>query len=144
MTQEPRPALLLGRALRSRIEALAVAAYPDEACGLLIGSWEDAATRVVEVAPARNLARDAPRRRYEVDPVDQLAAEERARALGLAVVGVWHSHPDHPAEPSERDRAEAWEGYSYAIVPVAEGAAGELRSWRLDGARFVEERVDRA
>ena len=77
----------------------------------------------------------------EVDPRDHMAAEHEARALGLTVVGVWHSHPDHPAEPSETDRASAWEGWSYLIARVTAGGVEHIRSWRLAGERFVEEPV---
>ena len=99
------------------------------------------APAVVERArSARNLVASA-HDRYELDPADHLAAEDEARALGLEVVGVWHSHPDRPALPSETDRRRAWPGWSYVIVAVASGKAAELRSWRLEGDRFAEEEV---
>jgi proteasome lid subunit RPN8/RPN11 len=97
-------------------------------------------TAIERARPARNLDPNA-RDRYEIDPADHLAAEDEARALGLEVVGVWHSHPDHPALPSETDRQRAWPGWSYVIVAVAEGQSVGLRSWRLQGERFAEEQV---
>jgi len=57
-------------------------------------------------------------------------------------VGIWHSHPDHPARPSETDRAAAWEGWSYLIASVTDAGLSELRSWRLSGERFLEEPVE--
>ena len=133
--------LELPLSLRSRLEAQSRARYPHEACGLLLGRRSGAITVVTHVLEARNLATTRPHERYDLDPSDHFAAEELARALGLDVVGIWHSHPDRPAFPSELDRTQAWKGWSYAIVSVSAGAAREVRSWRLAGERFVEELV---
>jgi proteasome lid subunit RPN8/RPN11 len=119
------------------------AGYPEEACGLLLGRSAGGLSEAVAVRRAVNLNRARARDRYELDPRDLLAAEREARERGLDVVGVWHSHPDHPAEPSATDLSAAWEGWSYVIVPVLAGVAGDPRSWRLAGDRFVEEPVDR-
>lgn len=134
-----RPTLEFPARQRARIEVWACSRYPLEACGLLLGRSTGARVTVVDVRLARNLvpARD----RYELDPLDHLDAEEHAREHGLEVVGVWHSHPDHPAVPSESDRAGAWEGWSYAIVSVNADEVLALRSWRLAGAVFDEEEV---
>jgi proteasome lid subunit RPN8/RPN11 len=132
--------LCVPAAIRSRIEGWARAEYPREACGLLIGrTHAPGATEVLRAVRCGNMSLDHAHERYELDPLDQLRAEEEAQAAGLAVVGVWHSHPDQPAEPSETDRAAAWEGWSYVILAVAATGAGELRSWRLHGPAFVEE-----
>lgn len=136
-----KPALALPADLRGRLAEQALAAYPREACGLLIGTraGERAEVRCVHAARNREVLRAG--ERFDLDPADHLAAEERARALGLAVVGVWHSHPDRPALPSARDRSQAWHAWSYVIVSVTPRGAGELRSWRLAAARFEEEDV---
>jgi proteasome lid subunit RPN8/RPN11 len=126
-------------AVRGQIEAWAAAAYPNEACGLLIGR-AGATVAIEQARSAQNLDPSA-RDRYEIDPEDHLAAEDEARSLGLDVVGVWHSHPEHPARPSETDRRRAWPGWSYVIVAVVKGRAVDLRSWRLEGERFREEEV---
>jgi proteasome lid subunit RPN8/RPN11 len=94
------------------------------------------------VRDAANLNQERPGDRYELDPRTMLEADRDCRARGLEVVGVWHSHPDHPAEPSETDRAGAWEGWSYIIVSVARAAVGTMRSWRLSGDRFHEESIE--
>lgn len=143
--------LVLPDALRSRIAAWAAHGRPRETCGLLIGRTSTEhrdRNEVVDVHAARNLEVEHARERFELDPADFLAADAHARALGLDVVGVWHSHVDRPARPSESDRASALRSiareWSYVVVAVrASGAsdAGELRSWRLDGERFVEEEV---
>jgi proteasome lid subunit RPN8/RPN11 len=129
----------------SSIDALtawARAGYPSEACGLLVGRRDAAGVEVERAVLARNRHVERAPERYELDPLDHLAAEEAALAEGLAVVGVWHSHPDHAARPSERDRAAAFEGWSYVIVAVDAAGASAVRSWRLDGERrFVEEEL---
>jgi len=127
--------------LRERLEQWARLRYPFEACGLLLGCHVERRTEVVEVREARNLDVTRARDRYELDPADHLAAEDAARARGLDVVGVWHSHPDHAARPSTTDRVHARSGWSYAIVAVDARGAYELRAWRLERQRFVEEEV---
>src|SRR5262245_40618331 len=136
-----RRSLELPAALRARLEELACARYPEEACGLLVGRCTGGSAAVTDVREARNLNPAPARGRYELDPADQLAAQDAAEAAGLDLVGVWHSHPDHPPVPSETDRREAWPGWSYVIVSVAGGAPSGLRSWRLEGRAFVEEEV---
>lgn len=140
----PRPAtdsLELAEPLRARLGALALARYPNEACGLLLGRRAGTRAEVLEVREARNRETRGARYRYELDPGDLVAAETHARAAGLEVVGVWHSHPDRPAVPSASDRAAAWSAWSYLIVSVEASAVRELRAWRLAGARFREERL---
>jgi proteasome lid subunit RPN8/RPN11 len=128
--------------LRTRIERWVAGGYPLETCGLLLGSRGDGEARVCDVAAARNLNRARARDRYELDPLDFLAADRAARSAGLDVIGAWHSHPDHPAVPSETDRAQAWEGWSYLIVSVAADGVRGLRAWRMSGDRFVEEEIE--
>lgn len=114
--------------------------YPEEACGLLLGT----AGRLVSAVPLPNGASDEERRtRYVLSPGAYRRAEEQARIEGLDVVGVFHSHPDHPAEPSPTDLAEAWPEWVYVIVPVEAGRPGTPRAWRLAGDRkqFVSVRL---
>lgn len=127
--------------LRARLVHRSWSRYPLEACGLLLGRRDASRTRVERVRETRNLNTARARDRYEIDPAEQLEVHETAHAAGLDVVGVWHSHPDHPAVPSETDRAQAWEGWSYVIVSVQAGARSELRSWHLTAGRFEEEVV---
>lgn len=126
--------LLLPARVRAEIGARATGDYPAEACGLLLGRPAGDATRVSRQWPARNVEADRAGDRFVLDPLDYLAAETAAAASGDAVVGVWHSHPDHPARPSPTDRALAWPGWSYVIVAVSRHGVVDLRSWRLDGA----------
>jgi proteasome lid subunit RPN8/RPN11 len=141
------------------IAAHAEQTYPDECVGLLLGRLADDIREVVAVFPVENrwagqvaLAEsDDPhsrRDRFYLDPRDYLRADRFARAQGLDVVGCYHSHPDHPPVPSERDRvgaqAIAGPSFAFAIQSVHEGVAAELRSWLLvdQGARFVAETVE--
>lgn len=127
---------------RAQLEEMARAGYPLETCGLLIGMTRHDGSEVRRVAQARNLNQERAHDRYELDPQDFLQIDERARAEGFEVVGVWHSHPDHPAHPSETDRAGAWEGWSYVIVSVTSDGIAELRCWRLNSEQFVEEPIE--
>lgn len=132
--------LVMLERLRGEVETLACRGYPGESCGLLLGRTQPGERHFVQHQhPARNLA--SGHDRYELDPQDYFAAEMAATAAGIAVIGVWHSHPDHPARPSATDREWAWPGWSYLIVSVAAGKSAEVRSWRLDDKDFVEEEI---
>jgi proteasome lid subunit RPN8/RPN11 len=106
--------------------------WPMEGCGLLVGSGRE----VREIVAARNELRSATR--YRVDPRDHFAARRRARAIGLEVVGAFHSHPRSEAVPSAADLAEAWPDLIYVIVSVAGPAEADVRAWRLQDTGFVE------
>ena len=133
--------------LPQHLEAIARHAeesYPEECCGFLIGDSGPLGTVVARVAPAGNEREDSRHNRYVIRPEAVLAAHKEARGLGLDVVGYYHSHPDHPARPSEFDREHAWPGLSYVIVAVAGGQVEGARSWRLsdDRERFDEEEIE--
>jgi len=117
----------------------ATAEYPHECCGLLLGQLRlDAGITVQRVVPARNLA-EAGRLadRYVVDPRAILQADKEARAAGMEIVGVYHSHPDHPARPSATDVELAWGSCVYVILSVIRGEAVEVIAWQLEGDRGV-------
>jgi len=134
--------LRLPPALRTRLEQWARGGYPHETCGLLLGHVQDQFVEVKEAAIARNLNVERAADRYELDPAAFVAADAQARAAGMDIIGIWHSHPDHPARPSQTDRAAAWTGWSYVILSVSRDGVEDLRSWRLDGDRFVEVEVE--
>jgi proteasome lid subunit RPN8/RPN11 len=119
------------------------AAYPQEACGLLGGRWDDPSRTVLALEPLRNSRVDSARNRYLIDPEAYRRAEARLARDELDVIGVYHSHPEHPAIPSEFDREHAWPRLSYVIVEVTSGQARTVRSWVLadDRAAFAEEAV---
>jgi proteasome lid subunit RPN8/RPN11 len=122
----------------------AAATYPDECCGVLIGRILEDSTIVERLLSADNERNDSRHNRYLINPETVLAAHKEARALGLDVVGYYHSHPDHPARPSEFDREHAWPGVSYLIVSVEKGNVADSRSWRLadDREKFDEEKIE--
>jgi proteasome lid subunit RPN8/RPN11 len=134
--------------LAEKIRAHGAETYPHECCGALLGrdssELSSADPEVQASTPGReilglfplvNRRDDSPRNRFSVTSEDVLAAEKEARAHGLDVVGWYHSHPDHPARPSEFDRDHAWPWYSYIIVSVQNGAPQEMTSWRLNDDR---------
>lgn len=115
-------------------------AYPEEGAGFLIGSDG----RVDSILPLKNAREDEARHnRFLITPEDYLNAELTADRLGLSLIGVFHSHPDHPNRPSEYDREWAQPFFSYIITTVNKGKAIESRSWRLleDRSRFEEEQI---
>lgn len=120
--------------------------YPDECCGFLIGRASADTTVVERVLSVGNERQDSRHNRYLINPETVLAAHKEARALGLDVVGYYHSHPDHPAVPSEFDREHAWPWVSYLIVSVQARKVVAARSWRLseDRERFEEEVIEQA
>ncbi len=125
-----------------RLKTFVEEGYPLETCGLLIGGQNTEQIEITAVRQARNLNTQRARDRYELDPVDLLAAESDARENDLEIVGIWHSHPDHPAKPSETDRQAAWEGWSYMILSVSKQGVDDVRSWRLSSDKqFIEEEL---
>lgn len=119
--------------------------YPEEGAGLMLGSINEEYRRVTAVVKLVNRREDAARHnRYLIGPQDYLYGEQEADRLGLDVIGVFHSHPDHPNQPSEFDREWALPWFSYVITQVAAGQATGSRSWRLgeDRRAFVEEKLE--
>ncbi|MGB3535512.1 MAG: M67 family metallopeptidase [Microcoleaceae cyanobacterium] len=144
------PSLQVSSQLLKQIYNHAEQAYPHECCGLLMGRLETAENKIlVEVLPTENAwneeaAEDfeplkttgkpitTTERRYTIAPEVLLNAQKQGRDRQLSMIGIYHSHPDNSAIPSEFDRVYAWQGYSYIIVSVQQGKAADLRSWYLD------------
>jgi proteasome lid subunit RPN8/RPN11 len=137
----PGPRLRLRGELGGLLRTWAQAAYPFEACGLLLGEQTADGPRVDQVRVERNIHETRARDRYELDPAGFMRAQREADALGLDIVGVWHTHPGQSAAPSEFDRVQAWSGWSYVILSVIAGRVADCRSWRLQDAQFVEELI---
>lgn len=125
-----------GESLRLAAEASAAIrdgaqrAYPHEGCGALVGP---AGGPILESLSLPNREADAPRVRFSVSARDYMEVEEAAEDRGLALLGFWHSHPDHPARPSQTDRLYAWEGLLTLVIAVEQGEPGELTAWVVDG-----------
>jgi len=131
------------------METHAESTYPDECCGLLIGHIKGEVKTVIEVFPTENAwdeqaaeafqgVNGSPRQsgtkrnQFSIAPEVMLKVQKLSRDRELDIIGIYHSHPDHPAIPSEFDRAIAWQRYSYIIISVQQGIASDLRSWTLD------------
>ncbi|MCX7993706.1 MAG: M67 family metallopeptidase [Fimbriimonadales bacterium] len=129
--------------VEAAIRAHATEEYPHECCGALLGREGESKRIIEQVIRLANERIDERERRFYVSPQQVLMAERRAREAGLLLLGFYHSHPDHPAVPSEYDREHALPYYSYPIVSVVQGAPAELRSWRLqeDRSGFIEEQL---
>jgi proteasome lid subunit RPN8/RPN11 len=132
-----------------RMKTHAESTYPEECCGLLLGQIKGEVKTLVEVSPTENawdtqaaeafqgingLQRQSgtKRNQFSIAPEVMLKVQKQARDRELDIIGIYHSHPDHPAVPSEFDRAIAWHRYSYIIISVQQGIASDLRSWTLD------------
>ena len=123
--------LTLGSGVEAAIRTHGQQTYPHECCGALVGRGNHVSTAVA----LENTTEEGPRRRFLVRASDYREAERRAVELGGELLGFYHSHPDHPARPSQYDREHAWPWYSYIIVSVAKGKAQEMTSWRLSDDR---------
>jgi proteasome lid subunit RPN8/RPN11 len=139
--------LVLTASQVSQIEEEGSAAYPNECCGIMIGRdvSDGACTRriVERLQPMQNVFdQQQQRRRFAVDPLALMKAEKSAADAGQLVLGFYHSHPDHPARPSEFDREHAWPFYSYVIVAIAQGKPLDMTSWVLDDQTQTFSRQD--
>lgn len=143
--------LILSGKLYRQIEEEGVRAFPNECCGVLIGRDErgaDGSTRrIVERLQVltNSFEKEEQFHRFRLDPLEYIQVEKAAGAEGKLLLGFYHSHPDHPARPSEYDRVHAWPFYSYVIVSIMARRPAAMTSWLLDEntEQFVEERINR-
>jgi proteasome lid subunit RPN8/RPN11 len=128
-------AIVLPESIARQIESEGVAAYPNECCGILIGKEKDGRRVVERLAPMKNVF-DAGEQyhRFSIDPLAQIEAEKSADDNGHVVLGYYHSHPDHPARPSEYDRTHVppWSFYGHIIVAIEKGRPVAMTAWYMD------------
>lgn len=118
--------------LLESVSRRALIAYPNECCGILLGTSSSGGITVEHALEAPNIAPPAELpTRYTIDPVDILHADAFARAHHLDIVGFYHSHPDHPARPSRTDTSLAWETYIYLIVSITTDTVLEAKAYRF-------------
>jgi proteasome lid subunit RPN8/RPN11 len=124
------------------IQAHGAEGYPDEICGIMLGTQSELV--VTEVKRARNMIVERSRDRYEIDPIDHIRIQREADAEGLDIVGYYHSHPDHPAQASRFDTERAWAGYVYVIVSVEKGKPVDANAFvtDADGGPFHSEPLE--
>jgi proteasome lid subunit RPN8/RPN11 len=140
--------LRIPRSLHDDLRRHGEETYPCECCGVLLGRFEDdGAKTVTSVARAGNTREDSPHNRYNIDPKELIRIQREGRERGEDIVGFYHSHPDHPAQWSSTDLAEAhWFGCSYVITSVEKGKAVVTKSFELagtgeEGKKLCDERV---
>lgn len=114
-------------------------AYPHEACGFLLGTDNNEIRHITMAVEVENRSEENQRRRFVIDPLDYLKVEKRAAKEGLALAGIYHSHPDHPAIPSMHDLEYAQPYFSYFIHSITTGKMTVTRSYRLQEGKFIEE-----
>ena len=134
--------LILDNNVANNIASHAETEYPNECCGFFFG--DEAKDRKVTFSyEVSNAKQGDKRRRFEISPDDYRKAEKYALEHDIDLLGVYHSHPDHPAEPSEHDRNVALPYFSYIIVSVVHGETNGIRSWQLNEERqFEEENIE--
>jgi len=128
----------------SEMHAHAIQTYPEECCGLLLGHFEERSKMVTESRRMGNaFVKEERYHRYTIDPKEFLSVETEAEARGLEVVGIYHSHPNAPAKPSQFDTSHAWPALSYVVIEVRNAQAIDTRSWILkdDRSEFVSEKM---
>ena len=134
--------LNISDAARSQMIEDAIRTFPDECCGFMFGSETDELRTISAITVVDNSKEGDKRRRFEIKASDYLCAERYADENGLALLGIYHSHPNHPSIPSEHDRVAAQPYFSYVIVSVYERQFRSLQSWQLnEQSQFEEEEI---
>ena len=133
--------LYLTPEVQNHIKNHAEADYPFECCGFLYGT-EGKKRLITTARHVDNMKEENRRRRFEISPREYQEAESFADEHDLTLLGVYHSHPDHPAKPSEHDLKQAMPFFSYIITSVEDGESTEMTSWQLnDDEDFIEEKI---
>lgn len=135
--------LRLSRAIYDLLRAHGEETYPHECCGVLLGESAAGEWRVTSAVRAGNTRTDSAHNRYMIDPAELVRIQSDAMRQGLDIAGFYHSHPDHPAQWSPTDFAEAhWIGCSYVITEVAKGSAAVTNAFLLAGTAEEDKRFE--
>ena len=140
MTPTSQRACALDAGVATAIRRHGEETFPHECCGALVGTGD----RVTAAVALPNTTEEGPRRRFLVRPADYRLAEQKATELGGELLGFYHSHPDHPARPSQFDLDHAWPNFAYVIVSVMSGVSRDMTVWYLreDRSQFDEGTLD--
>ncbi|EDP73179.1 M67 family metallopeptidase [Hydrogenivirga sp. 128-5-R1-1] len=137
--------LIISQKLIDEIKKQGEEGYPYEICGFLIGKmdYQTDTREALEVYQVENQNKERANDRFEIDPKDYLKVENYADSKGLQIVGIYHTHPDHPDRPSQTDLMFAQPDLSYIIMSIENGKYKSFRSWvlDLDENKFKEEKV---
>ena len=134
--------IMIDPGARKEMISDALNSFPDECCGFFLGREDGDDRFITDIIIVDNAKNGDKRRRFEISPLDYIKAEQFADGQHLQLLGVYHSHPNHPAAPSEQDRLAAQPYFSYIIISVTENQFLDFRSWRLNDERnFVEEKI---
>ncbi|MER3524160.1 MAG: hypothetical protein C4326_08860 [Ignavibacteria bacterium] len=127
-----------------KLKVHAMRSSPEECCGMVLGTEAGDTRRACDILEAHNAGIELRERRYHILPEEYRRAEAFAARHGVQILGLYHSHPNHPAEPSLLDLEYALPWFSYIIVAVEKGIPSAVRSWRLreDRSHFDEERLE--
>lgn len=135
--------LRIGKPVYDEIRAHGEQTYPHECCGALLGRVSGGGWSIEASMKAGNTRTDSAHNRYQIAPVELVKIEREARQQGLSIAGFYHSHPDHPAQWSQTDFAEAhWLGCSYVITAVAQGKATVTNSFLLAGTTEADKQFE--
>ena len=136
-------AIIFPKAVYETIRAHGEETYPHECCGALLGTSVNGSWQIVESIKAGNTRTDSAHNRYNISPLELVKIEREARQKKLEIAGFYHSHPDHPAQWSQTDFAEAhWLGCSYVITEVAQGKAAVTNAFLLTGTGEEDKRFE--
>ena len=136
--------LILTSSLLDTIQHHGEECYPEEGAGVILGTEASERRSASQILPLTNSFTPTERsRRYQISPQDMLDAELMAEEMGLEILGIFHSHPDHPDTPSEFDQEWALPWYTYVITSIVHGSRASSRAWRLsdDRNQFYEEEI---
>ncbi len=125
------------------MRADAVESFPNECCGFMYGHETETERIITEARPVVNVKDGDQRRRFEISPFDYMKAEAYALSKNKTLLGVYHSHPQHPAIASETDLKSAMPFFSYVIYSIINGKVDDIKSWQLNeaGESFEEENM---
>ena len=133
----------LSETIIGKIHADALQSFPNECCGFLFGIEQEENRTITSILQVTNISSEDQRRRFSISASDYLQAEKLAEEDDLSLLGIYHSHPNHPAVPSETDRLAAQPYFSYLIISVIDGEVSHVRSWQLnENNQFEEEQIN--
>jgi len=129
------------RSVYDQIRTHAEQTYPEACCGILIGSGDGGSGKVVDSMKMTNAFEGPKNNRYHINPLDLFKADRAVAQKGLSITGIYHSHPDYPARLSSYDLEHSFPWYSYVVISVPSGKAGDVKAWVPDENRTTTSEV---